>query len=112
MTKVIILSELVANIRCRRNGKTFLANFVNQCEFSNAIIIPPNATNGDMIKAMFPNAKVSAIFPSFNGDEVYYVSIEKVGGVTIEMRVMKSWWNAPFKGSEVSIAQSLLESEG
>ena len=55
------------------------------------------ATNGDMIKAMFPNARVSSIFPSFNDDEVYYVPIEKVNGVTNEMRVMKSWWNAPYK---------------
>lgn len=58
-------------------------------------------TNGDVIKAMFPNAKVCEIFPLFNGDEVYYVSIEKVGDVTIEMRVMKSWWNAPYRETEV-----------
>lgn len=63
----------------------------------NAIPIPEGATNGAMIKAMFPNARVSEIFPSFNGDEVYYVSIEKFNGITNEMRVMKSWWNAPYK---------------
>lgn len=66
----------------------------------NVISIPEGATNGDMIKAMFPNARVSEIYPSFNGDEVYYVPIEKVNGVTNEMRVMKSWWNAPYRKVE------------
>lgn len=53
-------------------------------------------TNGDVIKAMFPNARVSEIFPSFNDDEVYYILIEKLKGATNGMRVMKSWWNAPY----------------
>ena len=29
MTKVITLSELAANIRCRRSGKMFLISFIN-----------------------------------------------------------------------------------
>lgn len=64
---------------------------------ADVIPIPEGATNGDMIKAMFPNARVSEIFPSCNGDEVYYVSIEKFNCVTNGMRIMKSWWNAPYK---------------
>ena len=59
--------------------------------------IADNLTNGDVIKAMYPNARVGEIFPACNSDEVYYVFIEKVNGVTNEMRVMKSWWNAPYK---------------
>lgn len=68
-----------------------------EIESDNAIIIPEGATNGDMIKAMFPSARVSQIFLISNDDEVYYVTVEKVDGITNEMRVMKSWWNAPYK---------------
>lgn len=64
---------------------------------TNAIPIPEGATNGKMIKKMFPNARVAETIISVNYDEVYYVPIDKFNGVTNEMRVMKSWWNAPYK---------------
>lgn len=63
----------------------------------NCIEIPEGATNGDVVKAIFPNARVSQIIPMVNGDEVYYVTIEKVAGFTNEMRVTRSWWYASFK---------------
>ena len=69
-------------------------------KIANGTPIPEGATNGDMIKAMFPNASVSEKFPIGNYDEVYYVFIEFTDGVINEMRVMKSWWNAPYKGVE------------
>lgn len=65
-----------------------------------AILIPDGATNGDMIKAMFPNARVSNTFPTLGNDIIYYIFIEEVNGITNEMRVMKSWWNAPYKGGK------------
>lgn len=43
--------------------------------FSNGILISDNATNGDVIHALFPNAQICGV----------------VGNVD------KSWWNAPYK---------------
>ena len=53
--------------------------------------IPDNATNGDMIKAMFPNANISI-----------YGNIVKVELDNIYVQEFHiSWWNAPYKrGSE------------
>lgn len=92
MTKVITISELVANIRCRRNGKTFLANFVNQCEFRDAVIIQPNATNGDAITAMFPSIE------SRIDERTGIMLVKWVDGTTKTFKA--SWWNAPYMESE------------
>ena len=84
------------------DGKGYLLPHVVETRLAKAVkigtVIPDNATNGDIIKAIFPNARVEAIFPIGNCDEVFYIPIEKVDGVTNEMRVMKSWWDAPYKG--------------
>lgn len=53
----------------------------------NAIEIPEGATNGDMIKAMFPNEEII----ESDGACVY---------VGAKMRFDKDWWNAPYKGVE------------
>lgn len=58
----------------------------------NAIPIPDGATNGDMIKAMFPNARVDD-------------TSEKFGQLSICTHDAKSvfssdWWNAPYKRGE------------
>ena len=61
---------------------------------------PEGATNGDMIKAMFPSASETDHFivnsPIGN---IIYIRLEKYQ----EMRVQQDWWNAPYKAeSEVS----------
>lgn len=49
----------------------------------NAIIIPENATNGDMVKAMFPNEPLTSITGTlWLGDN---------------MSFNRNWWNAPYK---------------
>ena len=55
----------------------------------NAIIIPEGATNGDMIKAMFPNAKAN-------------VFVKEVGvkGLDTYSTFTKKWWNAPYEGGK------------
>ncbi|QHJ73806.1 hypothetical protein [Butyrivibrio virus Ceridwen] len=58
------------------------------------IEIPDNATNGDMIKAMFPDAMKSNYIES-GLDMKDYVTIY-VGDY--EMRVAYDWWSAPYKG--------------
>lgn len=49
------------------------------------IIIPDNVTNGDMIKATFPNLQLYSDFTCWNVD---------LGGTHIF--VDKEWWNAPY----------------
>ena len=53
---------------------------------ANGTPIPDNATNGDMIKAMFPNELLTSITSTlWWGDN---------------MSFYKDWWNAPYKGGE------------
>ena len=52
--------------------------------------LPDNATNGDMIKALFPNFEFSE---SRMGIIVYQKDIG-----TMEFEI--SWWNAPYKKGE------------
>ena len=54
-----------------------------------AIPIPEGATNGDVIKTMFPNAE-------YGEDElgnVFIVSSAQLGYIAFR----ESWWNAPYK---------------
>lgn len=61
-----------------------------------AIIIPENATNGDMIKALFPNANYNEEWKALchfdiNDDE-RHTEFTGCG--------RRDWWNAPYKRSE------------
>ena len=61
----------------------------------NAISIPENATNGDMIRAMFPNAKIYA------SQSLKSVNVVTEYGLDAQVFDL-SWWNAPYKSeSEV-----------
>lgn len=57
----------------------------------NAIIIPQNATNGDVIKLLFPQIESKTT----NGlVKVYYLdSSNEADDITI----FEEWWNAPYK---------------
>ena len=59
----------------------------------NAIIIPDGATNGDMIMAMFPNAKAN-------------VFVKEVGvkGLDTYSTFTKKWWNAPYNPPKQNLA--------
>ena len=58
-----------------------------------AIEIPEDATNGDMIKAMFPNCEQKEHMN--NGYfEMYFDNDLRNASY---MRVSKNWWNAPYK---------------
>lgn len=54
----------------------------------NCIEIPECATNGDMIKAMFPYGKYGT-----NGDWVHVYGVGGNGCLTFTL----DWWNAPYK---------------
>lgn len=55
----------------------------------NGTPIPDNATNGDVIKTMFPNLQLYSDFAYWDVD---------LGDTHIS--VDKKWWNSPYKGGE------------
>lgn len=100
--KVISLPEIASKIRCRRSGKTLLSEFINQCKIEDAIIIPEGMTNGDVIKAMFPNVECGK-------DElgnVFIISSAQLGYIAFR----KNWWNASYKG-ECNLSEKSTGSE-
>lgn len=59
---------------------------------SNGTPIPDNATNGDVIKAMFPNTEVDDY--DYGKDPVIDVyGIDDTEYITLR----KAWWNAPYQ---------------
>ena len=112
--KVISLPEIVSRIRCRRSGKTFLTEFINQCKIEDAIIIPEGATNGDAIKAIF-DIPDSEIDEGLSTTYIYTSKQVLKGGsqdlLRKQITFSKDWWNAPYKGN-LSEKPTSSESEG
>lgn len=71
--------------------------YITQGELDKEYIhIPKNATNGDMIKAVFPDIEI-ADSPCL--DKVYTgIMFGKYIGVNIDC--MRDWWSAPYKRGE------------
>lgn len=69
-----------------------LCNLVNEAPTVNAIIVPNGATNGDMIKAMFPNVKTWEV----TRDDVHCAYIDFKDICEIKSFPL-SWWNSPYK---------------
>ena len=65
-------------------------------EEANTIEIPKNATNGDMIKAIFPDAEIKEIRGTFEGNLLGYRTW--LGGRSQDF--LLDWWNEPFKRGE------------
>lgn len=68
---------------------------VSERPTADAIPIPEGATNGDMIKAMFPDVIISESeetlhlkYHTVNSDPLFFV------------QVSKRWWNAPYRKVE------------
>lgn len=57
------------------------------------LYIPDNATNGDMIKALFPNASRTA-------ENDNYVYIENLDSY-IPHEFFSNWWNSPYKRGDM-----------
>jgi hypothetical protein len=78
-------------VRAGKMIKAFSELFIkkiNDTPTVNAIPIPENATNGDMIKAMFPNIEIEEI-----DDELIVAYKLDVKGTPF----YRVWWNAPYK---------------
>lgn len=65
-------------------------------QLKSAICIPENATNGDMIKALFPDVKVEGYNKDVHGNPHLYC-VDELDGVT---HFTADWWDAPYKGTE------------
>ena len=63
----------------------------------NAIPIPEGATNGDVIKAMFPNCKDWKAKIEDNDGEIYEVHFVQLPNSMTINKYEESWWNAPYK---------------
>jgi hypothetical protein len=66
-------------------------------QLKSAICIPENATNGDMIKTMFPKCEQKEHINNNGYFEMYFDNDLKNADY---MRVSKKWWNAPYKEAE------------
>ena len=94
MTKEELTRNLKYTEEKHRNDKvnTFDTNISMMCSdvlkvLENCIEIPNGATNGDMIKAMFPNIEIEGI-----GGEIKCIAT-KNGTSYFAL----DWWNAPYK---------------
>ena len=54
-----------------------------------SVELPYNATNGDMIRAMFPSNEIEI--------EKGIVWVHRFGGNRGWQRFLEDWWNAPYK---------------
>ena len=82
--------QIVINIDEKEYKQIIKGNWIGEAMaeiFENGTVLPDNPTNGDMIKALFPNIKMWGE----SKDTLDY----SLGGMI--HRVLKSWWNAPYE---------------
>jgi hypothetical protein len=74
--------------------KRMSLNDVNYADYikENYIQIPDNATNGDMIKAMFPNWRIKYV-RKMSGLNRYDIEIDELNRLSF----YEDWWNSPYK---------------
>ena len=82
MAKVVWMSQ---ELHAIYNGKP-----VKETPTVDAIVIPENATNGDMIKAVFLDIKWF-----LNEDNEVFTDHKTVNQKFVRFNI--SWWNAPYK---------------
>ncbi len=92
---VIKIPEEVKNRLCF--GVTYQKDIQAVCEaLNNGTPIPDNATNGDVIKAMFPEIEIIDIRTIIDCPEEGTVYFECFEGDNIHSLDL-NWWNAPYQ---------------
>jgi hypothetical protein len=82
------------DMMCTRGGTLFdTEKIINSLPTADVISIPEGATNGDMMKAMFPDAKVNNTKYSY----VVEVKLPYHSKYDTGLLFDKDWWNAPYK---------------
>ena len=74
------------------NTNEYVCESIDNAPTIDAIPIPKGATNGDMIKAMFPNIKIHEHEKTDICDAYIQIDIWD-----FSIYVSKDWWNAPYK---------------
>ncbi len=94
----IIKKDGIINSENKINNMWVVSELIDA--FDNAVILPDNATNGDVIKAMFPDA----YFEEYE-DEWRHIVIMWAGGKASTIRIDFEWelWNAPYKGWQEAV---------
>lgn len=92
MQKVIIDVPNLDNPQNVVNGS--IASALITKAYKNGTFIPENATNGDIIKIMFPDVEVTEIKGSFDKDKLLGYRTW-LGGRSQDY--LLDWWNAPYK---------------
>ena len=91
MAKIIIDIDDDRFEKLKCGTENYLDYQIFLAKLHNATLLPNNATNGDVIKALFPNNKYV--------EGKNFVIIQ---GETENISLWNNWWNAPYK----------MESEG
>jgi len=89
MEKILIEVLTLSNKENIVNG-SLASNLILQA-YKKGIVFPKNATNGDIIKALFPDSELH------KESDYAYLTISK--GVYLEDRD-GTWWNAPYKAGD------------
>lgn len=92
----IIKKEGIINSENRINNVWVADELIDALD--NAIILPDNATNGDIIKAMFPKGKIRREVSCTHDKTVFSFPDGTYFGT--ECRFNTDWWNAPYKGGQ------------
>lgn len=71
-------------------GKKSLGQCLDEVPTVNAVVIPDNATNGDMVKALYPNLECEML------NNTVLTDMDNGAWFSLE------WWNAPYKKGEAS----------
>lgn len=78
-------------------GKHIITETIKTIVTLDTIELPENPTNGDMIRAIFPDAEITDHFEMGTPiGNIIYVRLCKYQ----DMRVQQNWWNAPYKGAQ------------
>ena len=89
------------DMMCLRGGTIFdTRNIIDSLPVADVIEIPKDATNGDILKIVFPNLEIAN--ESLNNDNLTGI-LAYYGGGTVKRNnhyFARDWWNAPYKESE------------
>ena len=83
--------------RYQNDGNCTNAKRYEDCILRDMVEIPQNATNGDMIKAMFPNLQVVDV-----GIHRIVVIFGDCHNMMYRNSYDEDWWNAPYKADKES----------
>lgn len=92
MAKLIIDMDDNRYKRIISESESYLDYQILLAKLNNAIVLPDNCTNGDVIKTMFPECDADFHFDCFGTADWYSTNLDGRTDFSDE------WWNAPYEG--------------